>query len=68
MPRLAFGLEAMSAIWRFSVTEKEPCTIARYLLQRLHEAGVEHMFGVPGDYTLDFLDAVLVSPVRWVGT
>jgi indolepyruvate decarboxylase len=65
---LAFGLEAMSAIWRFSVTEKEPCTIARYLLQRLHEAGVEHMFGVPGDYTLDFLDAVLVSPVRWVGT
>jgi indolepyruvate decarboxylase len=46
----------------------QPCTIARYLLQRLHEAGVGHMFGVPGDYALDFLDAVLASPIRWVGT
>jgi len=52
------------------VTEKAsaPYTIARYLLQRLHEVGVDHMFGVPGDYTLDFLDVVLASKIRWVGT
>ena len=49
-------------------TTNQPCTIARYLLQRLHEAGIGHMFGVPGDYVLDFLDAVLVSPIRWIGT
>ena len=43
-------------------------TVSRYLLERLHEAGVGHLFGVPGDYVLDFLDEVLASPIRWVGT
>lgn len=43
-------------------------TVSRYILDRLHEAGVGHLFGVPGDYVLDFLDEVLASPVRWVGT
>lgn len=27
-------------------------TIGQYLLDRLHELGVEHIFGVPGDYVL----------------
>ena len=44
------------------------CTVSRYILQRLKQAGVDHLFGVPGDYVLDFLDEVLASPVRWVGT
>ena len=44
------------------------CTVARYILQRLKQAGVDHLFGVPGDYVLDFLDEVLASPVRWIGT
>ena len=43
-------------------------TVSRYILDRLHQAGVGHLFGVPGDYTLDFLDEVLASPIRWVGT
>ena len=43
-------------------------TVSRYILQRLKQAGVDHLFGVPGDYVLDFLDEVLASPVRWVGT
>ncbi len=43
-------------------------TVSRYILDRLHQAGVGHLFGVPGDYVLDFLDEVLASPVRWVGT
>lgn len=51
-----------------SETTNQPYTIARYLLQRLHEAGIKHMFGVPGDYVLDFLDAVLDSPIHWIGT
>jgi TPP-dependent 2-oxoacid decarboxylase len=44
------------------------CTISRYLLQRLQEAGIRHLFGVPGDYVLDFLDEVIASPIKWVGT
>jgi len=45
----------------------QPYTVSRYLLHRLQELGVSHLFGVPGDYNLDFLDEVLVSPIRWVG-
>jgi len=44
------------------------CTVSRYLLQRLQEAGIRHLFGVPGDYVLDFLDEVVASPIQWVGT
>jgi len=42
-------------------------TIARYLLSRLEQGGVRHLFGVPGDYVLDFLDETLRSPIRWIG-
>ncbi|MCX6283071.1 MAG: thiamine pyrophosphate-binding protein [Bacteroidetes bacterium] len=45
----------------------EQCTVSRYLLQRLQEIGVKHVFGVPGDYTLDFLDELVASPLQWVG-
>ncbi|MDD3846718.1 MAG: thiamine pyrophosphate-binding protein [Syntrophorhabdaceae bacterium] len=47
---------------------EENCTVSRYLLSRLHEIGVRHVFGVPGDYVLDFLDEVVASPIEWVGT
>lgn len=43
-------------------------TVSRYLVSRLQEAGIKHLFGVPGDYVLDFLDEVVVSPIQWVGT
>lgn len=43
-------------------------TISQYLLHRLKEIGIHHLFGVPGDYVLDFLDEVLASPLQWVGT
>ncbi|MDK9717011.1 MAG: thiamine pyrophosphate-binding protein [Trichlorobacter sp.] len=42
-------------------------TVSTYLLQRLKELGVDHLFGVPGDYVLDFLDQVVESPIEWVG-
>jgi len=47
---------------------EENCTISRYLLSRLRLIGVKHLFGVPGDYILDFLDEVISSPIQWVGT
>ena len=43
-------------------------TISGYLLSRLEEIGIKHLFGVPGDYVLDFLDEVVASPIKWVGT
>ena len=43
-------------------------TIADYLLDRLAEEGVRHLFGVPGDFTLGFLDHVDAHDrVEWVG-
>jgi len=43
-------------------------TIADYLVDRLAGCGIDHMFGVPGDYNLQFLDHVIDHPsVCWVG-
>lgn len=42
-------------------------TVSRYLISRLQEIGIKHLFGVPGDYVLDFLDEVIASPIQWVG-
>lgn len=43
-------------------------TVGDYLLDRLAELGVSEIFGVPGDYNLEFLDHVVAHPdVRWVG-
>jgi indolepyruvate decarboxylase len=42
-------------------------TVSRYILTRLHEIGIRHLFGVPGDYVLDFLDEVIAGPIRWIG-
>lgn len=42
--------------------------IADYLLKRLEEINVKHIFGVPGDYNLGFLDYIEDSKnVEWVG-
>jgi indolepyruvate decarboxylase len=43
-------------------------TVADYLITRLAQAGARHMFGVPGDYVLDFMDHLAGSPVRLIGT
>ncbi|MGD9425486.1 indolepyruvate decarboxylase [Pantoea sp. NSTU24] len=43
-------------------------TVGDYLLTRLQEIGIRHLFGVPGDYNLQFLDRVIAHPViSWVG-
>ncbi|MGV9713823.1 alpha-keto acid decarboxylase family protein [Gordonia sp. NPDC003424] len=44
-------------------------TVADYLLDRLVELDVGTVFGVPGDFTLGFLDHVDAHPdLEWVGT
>lgn len=45
-----------------------PYSVADYLLDRLAGCGVGHLFGVSGDYNLQFLDHVIEHPnVCWVG-
>ena len=43
-------------------------TVAGYLLTRLAEAGLASVFGVPGDYNLAILDAIVGRPdLAWIG-
>jgi Thiamine pyrophosphate enzyme, N-terminal TPP binding domain len=43
-------------------------TIGDFLLRRLEEAGVGHLFGVPGDFNLELLQQLEdTGTVKWVG-
>ncbi|MBH8605203.1 alpha-keto acid decarboxylase family protein [Thermoactinomyces sp. CICC 10522] len=43
-------------------------TVGDYLLLRLKEMGVRHVFGVPGDYNLGFLDQIAnMEGLEWIG-
>lgn len=41
--------------------------LGAFILQRLHQNGVHHLHGVPGDFSLPFLSHVKNSPVKWIG-
>ncbi|MBI5727913.1 MAG: alpha-keto acid decarboxylase family protein [Ignavibacteriales bacterium] len=43
-------------------------TIADYLINRLKEIGVDHVFGVPGDFVLGFFNQLIKSQIAYVGT
>jgi indolepyruvate decarboxylase len=42
--------------------------VGSYLVERLRQLGVRHIFGVPGDYSLGLLDRIVESEVAFVGT
>ena len=42
-------------------------TIGQYLIDRLHALGVEHVFGIPGDYVLGLYKMLEASPIQLVG-
>jgi indolepyruvate decarboxylase len=43
-------------------------TVIQYVLSRLHDIGVDHVFGVPGDYSFPINDAICKdASVQWVG-
>lgn len=46
----------------------EQMTVGRYLIQRLEEQGLRHIFGIPGDYVLGFYDLLTKSTLTTVGT
>jgi indolepyruvate decarboxylase len=41
----------------------EEYTVGKYLVARLYEVGLRHLFSIPGDYTLDWVDRYVV--LRW---
>ena len=43
-------------------------TIGGYLIQRLREHGVGHVFGVPGDFVLTFMHEIEQSSLRLINT
>ena len=42
--------------------------VGQYLIDRIHELGVEHVFGVPGDFVLSFRDELTRSALKLVNT
>jgi len=49
------------------MTIKDATTVGRYLTTRLEQAGLKHIFGVPGDYVLDFFDCLEDSNLQVIG-
>lgn len=43
-------------------------TIGSYLIQRLQDYGVRDIFGIPGDFVLQFYGMLQDSPIRVIGT
>lgn len=43
-------------------------TVGEYLIQRLYDHGVRHIFGIPGDYALTFFRQVEQSEIRMINT
>jgi indolepyruvate decarboxylase len=44
-------------------------TVGAYLARRLREVGVEHLFGVPGDFNLTLLDTIAATGLlQWAGS
>lgn len=44
-----------------------PQTIGEYLIRRLQDYGLEHVFGIPGDFVLQFYAMLEASPLKVVG-
>jgi thiamine pyrophosphate-dependent acetolactate synthase large subunit-like protein len=50
------------------MTKMAKMKIAEYLIKRLKQLGVKHLFGVPGDFNLKFLDVVEDDEgIEWIG-
>src|SRR5438093_7552281 len=47
---------------------KNGLSIDEYLIQRLHDHGVRHVFGIPGDYVLGFYDQLQQSKLKVITT
>ncbi len=67
-------LDESCPLW-FSEIEREEqgtmtnsATIGSGVIDRLHQLGVKHIFGIPGDYVLSLYQLIERSPIRHIGT
>jgi indolepyruvate decarboxylase len=50
------------------MTTMKTATVIDYIVQRIADEGVQHCFGVPGDYAFPVCDAVDRNPnIKWIG-
>lgn len=50
-----------------TAAEGELPTIGGYLIQRLQDYGLKHVFGIPGDFVLQFYNMLEESPIDVIG-
>jgi indolepyruvate decarboxylase len=50
------------------MAQAEKTTVGQYLVRRLEQVGLKHIFGVAGDYVLRFFDLLEASPIDLVVT
>src|ERR1700751_3255383 len=52
-----------------SGSDRMTMTVGDFLLRRLEEAGIGHLFGVPSDFNLELLQQLDdAGRLRWIGT
>src|SRR5262249_40017872 len=47
--------------------QPRPLSIGQYLIRRLQDYGLQHVFGIPGDYILTFYGQLEKSPIEVIG-
>ncbi len=50
------------------MAQADTMTVGQYLVRRLEQVGLKHIFGVPGDYVLRFFDLLEASSIDLVVT
>lgn len=48
-------------------SQDPPLSIGQYLIRRLQDYGLKHLFGIPGDYILAFYSLLEQSPIDVIG-
>jgi thiamine pyrophosphate-dependent acetolactate synthase large subunit-like protein len=43
-------------------------SVSDYLIERIYEEGVRHIFGIPGDYVLSFYNKLSKGPIQVINT
>ncbi len=43
-------------------------TVSKYLLDKLKNVGINHIFGIPGDYVINFFSEIEKSDIKTIGT
>ncbi|MDP1835169.1 MAG: thiamine pyrophosphate-binding protein [Chlamydiales bacterium] len=49
-------------------TEKRPAVVGNFLLDRLFQYGVRHIFGIPGDYVIRLNKLIDQHPIEFINT